>query len=111
VVGRTRRLILVEGGTSLVAVHQAGFPNVVGLLGKEILEDEKLSYDQFRLITDNFDEAILLLDGDKDGREAAERNAAKLLPKMFVRLISLPDDKDPSEVCPLELSQILSRLQ
>ena len=43
VVGRTRRVFLVEGGTSLVAVHQAGMSNVVGLLGREILEDEKLS--------------------------------------------------------------------
>lgn len=111
VAGQFRKVILVEGGTSLVAVHQAGFPNVIGLLGREILEDEALSYDQFRLITDHFEEAVLLLDGDKDGREAAGRNAAKLVTRMFVRQITLPADLDPSDLPTSDLAQILSFLK
>lgn len=111
VAGKFRRVIIVEGGTSLVAVHQAGFPNVVGLLGREILEDSSLSYDQFRLITDNFDEAVLLLDGDQDGLEAAQRAALKLVPRMFVRQIILPAELDPSSTPASDLARILSVLQ
>ena len=111
VAGKFRRVILVEGGTSLVAVHQAGFPNVAALLGRETLEDPSLSYDQLRLITENFDEAVLLLDGDKDGREAAPRATLKLVSRIFVRQIILPDEKDPSDFPPSQLSEILSCLK
>lgn len=110
VAGRYKKVILVEGGTSLLAVRQAGFPNVVGLLGREILDNCALSYDQMRLITEHFDEAVLLLDGDKDGRDAADRNASKLVRHMFVRQVTLPDDSDPFDLPTRELVQILSFL-
>lgn len=111
VVGKFRTVIMVEGGTSLVAVHQAGFPNVVGLLGKELLEDERLSYDQLRLITEHFDQAVVLLDGDKDGRERAEQCAGKLITGIFTRLVTLPTDKDPADLSPQDLQLFLAFLQ
>lgn len=111
VVGKSRTVILVEGGFGLTAVHQAGFPNVVGLLGREILEEPIYSYDQLRLIVANFDQAVLLLDGDKDGREAADRGAAKLAKHIFVRTVTLPDNKDPGDFSTPDLQTFLSFLK
>lgn len=108
VAGKFSSVILVEGPLDLLAVHQAGFPNVVALLGKEVLEVEKHSYDQLRLITENFNHAILLLDGDEDGREGAATCAIKLSSRMFVRIVSLLDGKDPADLTAPELAEILS---
>jgi DNA primase len=111
VVGTSRTIILVEGGTSLLAVHQAGFPNVGALLGCDLLEDAALSYDQLRLVTTHFDEAVLLLDGDKDGREGTDQCLRQLAPHLFVRSICLPDDHDPSDLPLSQLAEGLSFLR
>lgn len=111
VIGTSRTIILVEGGTSLLAVHQAGFPNVGALLGCDLLEDADLSYDQFRLITAHFDQAVLLLDGDKDGKEGTDQCLRRLAPHIFVRAVCLPDDHDPSDIPPIQLTEFLSFLQ
>jgi DNA primase len=107
VAGKGKTVIIVEGPLDLVAVHQAGFPNVVALLGKELLSDPSLSYDQLRLITQNFTQAILLLDGDPDGQAAASVIAGKLAPEIFVRIVPLPLDKDPSDLEPDSLRHLL----
>lgn len=111
VVGQFKTLILVEGATSLAAVHQAGFPNVNALLGRDILEEETFSYDQLRLIVDNFEQVVLLLDGDKDGRDAADRGAVKLAKYVFVRTVTLPDERDPGNFAPEQIQQFLSFLK
>lgn len=111
VAGKFETVILVEGPWSLTAVFQAGFPNVCALLGREILADDNFSYDQFRLIADNFEQVVLLLDGDKDGREAAQRATLKLAPHVFVRALTLPDDKDPADFTSRELQAFLSFLK
>jgi DNA primase len=110
VVGQFRTIILVEGGLDIVAVHQVGFPNVAGLLGSDLLQDQNLSYDQVRLIANHFDQAVLLLDGDKDGREGMQHAAEKLMVRVFVRTVTIPDDKDPSNLPPPELKELLSFL-
>jgi len=110
VAGKGNTVIVVEGPLDLVAVHQAGFPNVIALLGKELLSDGSLSYDHPRLITRNFEKAVLMLDGDPDGQAAAVEIASRLAPKMFVRIVSLPPDKDPSDLNPADLRQALSFL-
>lgn len=110
VVGQFRTVILVEGGTDIIAVHQAGFPNVAGLLGSDLLEDENLSYDQLRLIVNNFDQAVLLLDGDQDGRGGMKHASDKLILHMFVRAVLLPENTDPSSLPPPELKELLSFL-
>jgi len=110
VVGQFRTIILVEGGLDIVAVHQVGFPNVAGLLGSDLLEDENLSYDQLRLIVNHFDQAVLLLDGDQDGRDGMRHAAEKLIARILVRAVPIPDGKDPSSLPPPELKELLSFL-
>jgi len=108
VAGVADLVIIVEGPLDLVAVHQAGFPNVVALLGKELIEDASLSYDQLRLIARNFSKAVLLLDGDEDGQEAARRIAGRQAAFLWVRALTLPEGKDPSDLEPGALRQFLS---
>ena len=107
---KAETVILVEGPLDLVAVHQAGFSNVVALLGKELLVDGDLAYDQLRLITENFTHAVLLFDGDTDGRKRAKVAVQKLISKMYVRDICLPDERDPGDLNSEELQTFLSFL-
>jgi len=103
-----KTIIIVEGPLDLVAVLQAGFPNVVALLGKELLSEPSLSYDQFRLISQNFSHAILLLDGDLDGQAAASKIAGELAREIYVRIVPLPPDKDPLDLDPDSLRHLLN---
>jgi DNA primase len=108
VVGFADTVIIVEGPLDLVAVHQAGFQNVVALLGKELLAEPSFSYDQVRLIVQNFSRVVLLLDGDADGQAAAVEIAGRLAPFLWVRSAVLPAGQDPGDVEPGLLRQILS---
>lgn len=108
IAGKFDTVIIVEGPLDLVAVYQAAFPNVVALLGKELIEDDSLSYDQLRLVAKNFSKAVLLLDGDENGQEAARRIAGRLAASLWVRAVTLPDGKDPSDLEPEALRQLLS---
>ncbi|HZK14421.1 MAG TPA: toprim domain-containing protein, partial [Desulfobaccales bacterium] len=108
IAGKFDTVIIVEGPLDLAAVHQAGFPNVVAVLGKELIEDDSLSYDQLRLVAQNFSKAILLLDGDENGQEAARRIAGRLAAFLWVRAVTLPAGKDPSDLEPGALRQLLS---
>jgi hypothetical protein len=108
VVGFADTVIIVEGPLDLVAVHQAGFQNVVALLGKELLAEPSFSYDQVRLIVQNFSRVVLLLDGDADGQAAAAEIAGRLAPFLWVRSAVLPAGQDPGDVEPGLLRQILA---
>ena len=101
------QVIVVEGCLDAAALFQAGFTNVVALLGKEVLTDNRLSYDQVRLLG-QFDQVILLLDGDQDGRNGASKSAGILAQKTWVRIITPPEDKDPSDLSPEQLQNLLS---
>lgn len=54
-----RRVLIVEGFFDCMNVHQAGFPNVVALMGCS------LSSQQADLLNRHFAEAVLLMDGDE----------------------------------------------
>ena len=96
-------LILVEGFFDVFKVHQAGFPNVVALMGSS------LSKAQAELLLDLGRKLIVLLDGDRAGREGtrkiiqALRGGLPLIPKYLPRGVQ-PDLLDKET-----LSQILGR--
>ena len=108
--GRYQTAIITEGPLDAVAVFQAGFSNVVSLLGRDILEDQAFSYDQLRLLA-GFQQAVLLLDGDPDGRESTQKALERLAGLIFVRAVNLPEDKDPADFAPKELKSFLSFLK
>jgi DNA primase len=53
---------VVEGFFDTLAVHQAGYPMVVGLMGSA------LSRHQADLLATHFDRDLLMLDSDEAGR-------------------------------------------
>lgn len=90
--GKTDALILCEGYMDVIALHQAGFTNAVAALGTSFTADHA------RLMARYTDEAILVFDADAAGQKGAQR-AIDLLRDtgMRIRLVTIPDGKDPDE--------------
>jgi DNA primase len=91
-VSRPKELIVVEGYTDVVAAWQAGFNNVVAVLGTALNERH------LRLMKRFVERIVLVLDGDEAGR----RRANETLELFFaadvdVRVLTLPDELDPCE--------------
>jgi DNA primase len=85
-------VVVVEGYMDLLALYQAGIPNVVATLGTALTEDHG------RVLTRFSKDIVILFDGDAAGQLAAERSlpillAAGLLPRAVV----LPDGQDPDD--------------
>jgi DNA primase len=87
-----KRVVIVEGFFDCFKVHQAGVPCVVALMGCS------LSRRQTDLLEQHFDEAVLLLDGDKAGRAASANIAAQLVPKLPTRLVQVPQGSQPDQL-------------
>lgn len=86
------RLILCEGYMDVISLHQAGFPEAVATLGTAITDD------QSRIMARYAKEVIIAYDSDGAGRAAADK-AIRLLTQtgVTVRVLSMPDSKDPDE--------------
>jgi DNA primase len=86
-------LIVVEGSTDVMRIHQFGYPNVVGALGA------KLSDEQLRLLTETTDTVFLMFDNDAAGKMATENAIKDLEEKVHVNYIGLPEGlKDPDSL-------------
>ena len=86
------RIILVEGNMDVISLHQAGFENTVAALGTSFTES------QAKLLSRYTKEIVLTLDADSAGQKAAAR-AGEILKNtgINVRVITIPDGKDPDE--------------
>ncbi len=86
------KMLLVEGQFDVVLSHQAGTKNVVGVSGTA------LTAEHIELIRRMADELTLVLDGDEAGFRASERSVRMALSGgLFVRVIPLPEGKDPAD--------------
>ncbi len=85
-------LILCEGYMDVISLNQAGFTNAVATLGTA------LTADQASLMKRYCKEVILCYDADEAGQKATAR-AINILRGVGlpVRVISIPDGKDPDE--------------
>ena len=83
-------------------LHQAGFPATVALMGRQ------LSSAPEQLLVSQFEEVIVLLDGDEAGRTASREIAGRLVTQMFVRVVDLDSGQQPDQMSPEELRQLLS---
>ncbi len=89
---KQERLILCEGYMDVIALHQAGFTNAVAALGTSFTADHA------RLMARYCDEAVLIFDADAAGKKGAQRAIGLLRETgMRIRLVSIPDGKDPDE--------------
>ena len=102
--GKGRAVILVEGFFDSMKIHQAGFPNVIALMGSTI------SNHQEQLLVDHFKEVIVMLDGDEGGRAATSDITYRLMRKTFVRVVDVPDNKQPDQLPTEEIQALLSFL-
>ncbi len=84
---------MVEGYTDVVSMHQCGIENVVANSGTAL---SVYQIKQLRRFTSNI---VLLYDGDEAGQHAALRGTDMLLSEgMNVKVLLLPDGKDPDEL-------------
>ena len=87
--GRKHGLILVEGYFDVLRVHQAGFPNVVALMGSSMSDAQE------RHIKSVADQVVLLFDGDEAGRACARKVAGRLITKLFVHIVKIEQNLQP----------------
>ena len=89
-------LIVVEGYMDVIALHQAGFRNVVATLGTAFTERQM---DQLWLLAP---EPIICFDGDRAGDAAAARAIDRMLPVLregqSFRFAFLPEGSDPDDL-------------
>lgn len=95
------RVIVVEGYFDCLRVHQAGFPNVVALMGCS------LSGPQEALLLDRFRQVLLMLDGDQAGRGANRAIAARLSTRCSVGVVHVPDGAQPDQLPPEIIRRLL----
>jgi DNA primase len=90
---RATRMILVEGYTDVLALHQAGLQNAVGIMGTALTEDQIAELQKYAKVL------VLCLDADTAGQEAMLR-AAQLTDqrKLELRVVPLPPGTDPAEL-------------
>ncbi len=83
-------VILVEGYTDVVALHQAGVQHVVASSGTA------LTTDQIKLVSRYANRVIMLYDGDEAGARATVRGIDLLLQAgLAPYVVSMPDGEDP----------------
>ena len=89
-------VIVVEGYMDVIALHQAGFDNVVATLGTAFTERQM---EQLWVLAP---EPIICFDGDKAGEAAAARAIDRMLPTLreghSFRFAFLPQGSDPDDL-------------
>lgn len=90
-------VLIVEGHLDVITVSQAGFPNVVASMGTALTKD------QARVLKRYTDKAYISYDGDFAGQKATVRGLEILRDEgLEVKIVSLPDGKDPDDVIKTE---------
>jgi len=85
-------VVLAEGYTDVIALHQAGFGNAVGVMGTA------LTAEQAREIGGLASVVLLCLDADAAGQQAAVRAASVLPDRLELRVVGMPAGSDPADV-------------
>jgi DNA primase len=96
-IAKAGRAVVVEGYTDVLALHQAGIEEAVGVMGTAITDD------QVAALSGMVEEVVLALDADSAGQEAmlrAQRVAAGR--KMRLRVAAMPAGEDPAEMMAAE---------
>ena len=86
-------VVVVEGYTDVIALHQSGFDNAVAVMGTSLTEDQVRELGRMAPV------AQLALDADNAGQEAMLR-AARVATgsKLELRVVPLPAGSDPADL-------------
>ena len=96
------RMLLVEGYTDVLALHQAGIRNAVGIMGTSLTEEQ---IGELQRVVNVLE---LCLDADRAGQDAMLR-AARLAAGRTVelRVVALPEGSDPADLVVSEGAEAL----
>lgn len=96
---RADQVLVCEGYTDVMALHQAGFANAVATCGTAV------GTEHLRLVSRYTEQIVLAFDGDEAGVKAAERawEAARELTtagggSLDLRVLVLPQGQDPADL-------------
>jgi DNA primase len=102
---RAGEVILCEGYTDAIALHQAGMRNAVGLMGTA------LTGEQVGELARMAQTVLLALDADSAGQEAMLRaSAVAAKRKLELRVVPLPAGADPADLLQRDGAQAVSAL-
>jgi DNA primase len=88
---RSSEIILVEGYTDVLALHDAGLRNAVGIMGTSLTEEQIGQLQKIAPVL------VLCLDADAAGQEAMVRAAALSRKReLELRVVALPTGRDPA---------------
>jgi DNA primase len=93
---KATRMILVEGYTDVLALHQAGLSNAVAIMGTSLTEEQ---VSELERVVGGAGVLELCLDADRAGQDAMLR-AAQLAEgrKLDLRVVPLTEGMDPAEL-------------
>jgi DNA primase len=96
VASKAGRMILVEGYTDVLALHQAGLTNAVAIMGTSLTEEQVSELERVVGVDGSLE---LCLDADRAGQQAMLR-AAQLAEgrRLKLRVVPLPEGRDPAEL-------------
>jgi DNA primase len=96
------RIVLVEGYTDVLALHQAGVPNVAGIMGTSLTREQVTRLVRLVSVVE------LCLDADRAGQEAMIRSAPLAqASKLELRVVPLPPGADPGDLIAAEGDEAL----
>ena len=97
-------VVVVEGLFAAMKLHQAGFEQVVALMGTTLSEDQE------ELLLEHFDRVVLLLDGDEAGRLASREIGGRLCERGFVRVVPVPEGSAPDRMSSEQIQGLLAEV-
>ncbi|MGH2832016.1 MAG: DNA primase [Solirubrobacteraceae bacterium] len=101
---RAGQVILCEGYTDVIALHQAGLQNTVGLMGTA------LTPEQVSELARMASTVLLALDADSAGQEAMLRASTLAAQrKLELRVVLMPPGTDPAELVAKEGSEAMRK--
>jgi DNA primase len=92
-IAKAGRAVVVEGYTDVIALHQAGIEEAVGVMGTAITGE------QVAALSGMVEEVVLALDADSAGQEAMLRaQGVAAGRRMRLRVAAMPAGEDPAEM-------------
>jgi DNA primase len=95
-------LVVVEGFLDCFKVHQAGYANVVALMGSTLSEAQE------QLLLAHTDRLALMFDGDDAGTKCLREFYGRLRRRMYLREIHLEPGDQPDRLSEDRIRQLLS---
>ena len=94
---RAGRIVVVEGYTDVLALHQAGLREAVAIMGTALTQDQMSELGRAASTV------FLALDADRSGEEAMARAAQQAAGRgVELRVVRMPEGSDPAELIAAE---------